>query len=218
MGRDGRTIPALTLPCREKGKILSRSVNTFSWKSLNILFQETKNKYFDISFWNSVFPFERNIYLTEKKSKQSTSVGNPSSIIKCFTLGLGKKKITTHLFIDMPEVILAINLAWEDKKKSRMFYKLSWIGKILSTISFQFRYKSIVCLALMESWNTEWVRCAHSEKKCWVPPPTTTFFFFVPDLCPAHKKTPADLTDCAVQCNSMLAPWPSPATQPSLGN
>lgn len=49
-GKDGGTITALTLSCRKMGKLLSESVKRFSRKSLNILFQETKSKYFDISF------------------------------------------------------------------------------------------------------------------------------------------------------------------------
>lgn len=89
--RDGGAITALTLSCRKMGKLLSGSVKSFSWKSLNTLFQETKSKYFDISFWNDIFPFDRNLYLAEKKNMQSISVGNQSSIKKCCTSVLEKK-------------------------------------------------------------------------------------------------------------------------------
>lgn len=104
-GMEKQSLPWLS--CRKMGKLLSGSVKSFSWKSLNILFQETKSKYFVISFWNDMFPFDRNLYLAEKRNKQSISVGN-QGIIKTFPSVLGEKKFTTHLFIDMPEVILAL--------------------------------------------------------------------------------------------------------------
>lgn len=52
-----------------------------------------------------MFPFDGNLYLAEKKNMQSISVGNQSIIKKCFTSVL-EKKITTQLFIGVPEAIL----------------------------------------------------------------------------------------------------------------
>lgn len=59
-----------------------------------------------------------------------------------------------HLCIDMPEMILTINFSQEEKKNSRIFFKLSSIGKILSTISFQFNHKFTACLFLYEDLNS----------------------------------------------------------------
>lgn len=42
----------------------------------------------------------------------------PKQYYKMLHFGLEKKIITMHLCIDRPEIILAIDFAWEEKKKS----------------------------------------------------------------------------------------------------